>query len=297
MHNVSWHLMPDPILISGTIFFALTSAILSVVVIRLYRRVNLLRQELALTRYSASLPRSEKRAVAMSICHRWARKPLFTRGDNTRLIPQYCLEAAKEISLVYNRRDLLDFTVKDLKRALDLLYSHCARAHIAQISVSKALAVLEAVKGTEDVRFFYNAGMTILAAATMNWGSFGYRVAMFVFPRARLKNSATIYFAGYLALSLYEGEAAADPDPALATTLESHSFSGRDVCRRCGTTRAAAVALRSSCYPAPTLPTARALQALQSAGDTLRRIPRTLRARLPWSRAPKPPSHRQGKAS
>lgn len=287
--------MLDPILFSTAVFFALVSAALAIGVIRLYQRVNLLKQELALTRYSASLPRAEKWAIAISICLRWARKPLRARGDSTGLIPHYCLEAAKEISLVYNRRDLLDFTLKDLRHALDILYGHCERLHIAQINVGKALSVLETLKGTENLRFFYNAGRVVLDAATMNWGCFAYRVAMFIFPRARVKNSATVYFAGYLAVALYEGDAAADADPALAATLATHSFSSRDMCRRCGTTRAAAIVLRSSCPPAPPLFSSRAQEALQSAGRTLRRILRSLGSWVPWSRAPKPSSRDQDK--
>jgi hypothetical protein len=80
------------------------SCALALLARRYARRIDLLKQEIALTRYPASLPRSEKRAIARAIAKYWSRKALLVKGHRRRLIEHYCLEAAKEVSLVYGRR-------------------------------------------------------------------------------------------------------------------------------------------------------------------------------------------------
>jgi len=226
---------------------SLATVCFAIFVIRLLRKVSSLKQVLALTEYSHLLPRSEKRAIAAAVAARWARKALWVKGNQTDLIAFYCLESAKEISLIYNRTELLDFTVDDLKRSLDMLYSYCKKLRIATISVHKALSVISVFSDTKDIRFFYHAGSAILNAAMMNWGWFAYRVAMLAVPRDRIRNSATVYFAGHLALTLYEGNPAAQQDYALPESLATHSFTSKDICMRCGIRKMAAQALNSEC--------------------------------------------------
>jgi len=234
---------------AAIVALSLATVCLAICAIRLRRKVNSLKQVLALTEYSHLLPRSEKRAIATAVARRWARKALWVKGDQKDLVNFYCLEAAKEISLIYNRSELLDFTVDDLKRSLDMLYSYCKKLRIATIRVNTALSVISVYRDTKDVRFFYHAGSAILNAAMMNWGWFAFRVTMLVLPQERILNAARVYFAGHLALTLYEGDPAVQQDYALPESLATHRFSSKDICRRCGIRKMAAQTLNSACFP------------------------------------------------
>ncbi len=95
MTVITSQLMELSLQMAAIVALSLATVCLAICAIRLRRKVNSLKQVLALTEYSHLLLRSEKRAIATAVARRWARKALWVKGDQKDLVNFYCLEAAK----------------------------------------------------------------------------------------------------------------------------------------------------------------------------------------------------------
>ena len=144
--------------------------------------------------------------LAQDIGWKFTRKALKVGKKQDRWLALYCMEAAKETSMLFGRSELLDYTLDDLKRAFDRVHHDLSSIGAAKLKADKVAAFGAALSDTKDARSFYHVALAAYGVLEANPLRVLWHTGVLVFPTSRVKSAAIVYIAARLAFYLYSGE-------------------------------------------------------------------------------------------
>ena len=152
------------------------------------------------------LDRDERLRLAKDIGWKYARKALKIGKKQENRLKLYCLEAAKEVSIVFGRSEIMEVTVDDLHRALNRLYEDLSRVRANKLTVDRVAMIQGVVQDTEELTTFYHIAMAAYGVMVVNPIFVAWNLGILAFPSTRARNAVLVLLAARLARYVYDSE-------------------------------------------------------------------------------------------
>jgi len=148
----------------------------------------------------------ERIQLANDIVRKFAKKALKVGKGEDKWLEMYCMEAAKEISLVFNRSELLDISFDDVTRAVNRVNDDLSRMRLNKMKAGNALAINAAIADTQNHRTFFHVAGVLYSTMVGSPLAVAYHMGILLFPFTRVKNAIKVYIAAKVALYIYDDE-------------------------------------------------------------------------------------------